>query len=102
MYLFKNDQCSPATIYIFIAIVMVIVFLFFSFIRLNNYTDMSSIILSLCIQFICIAVCYILIVGLCSINMTVAWIVIILIGLCTLSTVISMIFTPTVSNVVAI
>lgn len=95
MYLFKNDTCSPATIYIFIAIIMIMVFIFFSFIRLNNIGyNMSTIIFSLCVQFVSIMVCYVLIVGLCTINMTVAWMVIVLISLCTLSTVVSMIFNP--------
>lgn len=102
MYLFKNDQCSPATIYIFIAVIMVMVFLFFSFIQLNSYGNMSSLVFSLCVQFVSILVCYIMIVGLCSINMTVAWIVIILISLCTLSTIISMIFSPAIPNVVVV
>lgn len=95
MYLFKNDTCSPATIYIFIAIIMVMVFIFFSLLSFNNFgNNLSAFVFSLCVQFVSILICYVMIVGLCTINMTIAWIVIILISLCTLSTIVSMIFNP--------
>lgn len=92
----NSATCSPANIYIIIAVIMTIVFLAVNFIRTPDLANnLGGIISWLCIQTVSILVCFMIIYGFCSINETLAWVSVIIIALSALSTFISILVNPT-------
>lgn len=92
-----NNICTPATVYIIIAIVMALVSIAVVLMRTVNL-NLSSIISYVCSQIASIIVCYAIIIGVCSINETLAWVSVVLIAICALSTVVSLFVNPNYYN----
>ena len=86
-----NNISSPATVYVIIAVIMTVIFMIVYLFRnpTNNFTGLIS---WLCIQIVCILICFIIIYGVCSFDQTVAWVFVIVIALSALSTFISLVF----------
>lgn len=88
------QSCSPATIYVVIAVILTAIFLVINLFR-SPFINLGDIILWLCIQIISIFVCFLIILGLCSFNETFAWVAVIIIAISALSTFVSILNTNT-------
>lgn len=93
VYTYSVDTCSPATIYIIIAIIVAIIAISVTLFNSANY-NFATIICYICSQLLSILICYAIIVGVCSINLTLAWVSVILIAICAFSGIISMFVNP--------